>query len=223
MTKGPLLLAGSGEFTDMMTDVDRYWLRNIKNPAVAIIPTAAGQEHDWWKWATNGIAHYKKLGIPAVGVAIRTKDDAKNPSITADLTKANVYYFSGGDPTYVLSVMKNSPAWKTILSRFSQGAALAGSSAGAMMLGSYIPRDIRSALEQGAQTTWVKALGMVPYIIWPHFDWGLRSFGSKIEQLMEKGARKSRWLGIDENTGVIWENGQDAIVRGRGLAHWGKI
>ena len=58
MTQGPLLLAGSGEFTDAMTDIDRYFLQPIQNPLVAIIPTAAGRERKWWKWAEDGTRHY---------------------------------------------------------------------------------------------------------------------------------------------------------------------
>lgn len=222
MNKGPLLLAGSGEFTPAMLDVDTYWLRNIKNQTVAVIPTAAGREHDWWKWSTDGIAHYKKLNISAFGVKIQKAEDANDESIVKELERANVYYFSGGDPGYLLSVMKDSKAWKTIYERFTGGAALAGSSAGAMMLGSFIPENIRGVLEQGANKAfWKPAMNMVPYIIWPHYDWGFRMFGNKITKLMNEGAEKSPWLGIDENTAVIWEGFGKPIVKGKGQAHWG--
>ena len=224
MGNGPLLLAGSGEFTDSMIDVDRFWLRNIKNSNVAIIPTAAGQEHDWWKWVTDGIAHYKKLDIPAFGIKIQNKHDTGDSTVLTSLHNANVFYFSGGDPGYVLSVMKDSPAWDIIMKKFRSGGALAGSSAGAMMLGSWIPANIRGVLEQGGkEAQWTKAMGLVPYIIWPHFDWGLRMFGNKIEKLMNEGDSKSKWLGIDEDTAVIWEIGNEPITRGRGKAHWGKV
>ncbi len=221
MSKGPLLLAGSGEFTDAMIDVDRFFLRTIKNPVVAIVPTAAGQEPDWWKWAENGVAHYKKLDIPAFGVRLQTKEDANLPSIIDELNSANVYYFSGGDPRYVLSVINNSAAWKTIYSRFQNGSALAGSSAGAMFLGSWIPSNIKESLEHGKRATWIKALNLVPYIIWPHFDWGFRMFGNKITTLMEEGQKKSPWLGIDEDTAVIWKSTDKPLVMGQGKAHTG--
>ncbi|HUD19343.1 MAG TPA: Type 1 glutamine amidotransferase-like domain-containing protein [Patescibacteria group bacterium] len=226
MSQGPLLLAGSGEFTDAMRDIDRYFLRPIHNPMVAIIPTAAGQERKWWKWVDDGTRYYEKLGISSIGIPLRTPSDAKKQSVIDVLGKANAYYFSGGDPGYVLSTIQDSPAWETIYSRFREGAALAGSSAGAMLLGSWIPANIRSVFFQdGKGPGWTKALGLVPYTIWPHFDWGLKTFKDKIERSMNEAPEevKTNWLGIDENTAVIWNGNEKPVVIGRGKAHWGKI
>ncbi len=221
MAHGTLLLAGSGEFTDAMIKVDRYLFRDIKNPAIAIIPTAAGQETDWLKWVEYGKIHFKKLGMHAYGVSLRKKSDASKPSVIADIAKANAFYFSGGDPAYVLSVMKKSPAWNTVYRKFQEGAVLAGSSAGAMFMGSWIPSNIRGVLEDGTkEPQWEKALGLVPYMIWPHYDWGRRTFGDKITRLIEAGQKKSSWLGIDEDTAVIWESGKKPRVMGSGTAHW---
>lgn len=222
MAKGPLLLAGSGEFTDDMSDVDRRFMQSISKPVVAVIPTAAGRESDWWKWAVQAEKYYTKNNISSVGVKIRTHKDANDPAIVNSLTKANVFYFSGGDPRYVLSVMEGSKAWDYIYSRFLGGAALAGSSAGAMFMGSFIPSDIRGMVESGKQIEWTKALGLVPYIIWPHYDWALKSFGDKITRLMENGATQSKSLGIDEDTAVLWKEGKNPAVLGRGQAHWEK-
>lgn len=222
MSKGPLLLAGSGEFTDAMTDMDRRFMQSIEKPIVAAIPTAAGKEADWWKWATQAEKYYSKNDIPSFGIKIRTQQDANDPAIIDELAKANVFYFSGGDPGYVLSVMEDSKAWKYIYSRFLEGAALAGSSAGAMFMGSFIPSDIRGMVEKGEKITWTKALGLVPYIIWPHYDWVLQSFGNKIMKLMENGAVQSKSLGIDEDTAVLWEDGKNPVILGRGQAHWKK-
>jgi hypothetical protein len=44
MTRGPLVLCGSGEFTRAMADVDRAILADLgsRRVRVAIVPTAAG-------------------------------------------------------------------------------------------------------------------------------------------------------------------------------------
>ena len=122
--------------------------------------------------------------------------------------------------------MQDSPAWEVIHSRFLQGAALAGSSAGAMLLGSWIPANIRSVFFQnGKGPGWTKSLGLVPYTIWPHFDWGLKTFKDKIARAMDEapGDVGKNWLGIDEDTAVIWNRETNPVVMGRGKAHWGKV
>jgi cyanophycinase len=224
MKIGLLILAGSGEFTDAMLETDRYITGKIPSPNVAIIPTAAGKEHDWWKWADMGIRHYASLGVSAFGVAIRAKKDAETPSVLSGLEKANMFYFSGGDPGYVLSVLSGSPAWKIILRKFHQGAALAGSSAGAMMMGSWVLSNIYSVWDKGENAyKWDRALNLVPFTVWPHFDFAMRQFPEKIKSTMEHAPAdaKTQWLGIDEDTAVIWEDGREPYVRGNGKAHWG--
>ena len=60
---GKLLLAGSGEFTDSMNQIDEDIIGVIDNPRVMIIPAAAGKESDYHKWIDDGISHFEKIGI----------------------------------------------------------------------------------------------------------------------------------------------------------------
>lgn len=226
MTTGTLVLAGSGEFTDAMLETDRAIFSGIKKPVVAILPTAAGQEKDWWKWVDMGVAHYKKLGIEAYGVRLQNKKDTDDPDIVKDLSRATAFYFSGGDPGYVLGVMKNSSAWNYIHKRYTEGALLAGSSAGAMLMGSWILSNIYSVFDQGnTKYEWTEALNLVPYTIWPHFDFAMREFPDKIKQSMKTAPpdAKKNWLGIDEDTAVIFRQPGNPETVGTGTAHWGKL
>ncbi|MEK7182629.1 MAG: Type 1 glutamine amidotransferase-like domain-containing protein [Patescibacteria group bacterium] len=97
---GTLALVGSGEFTPAMEEVDRFLLSHIKTPKVAILPTAAGQEPDYYKWIEKGIAHFSGLGIEAHGIPIIARDDAHR--LAKKLHEFNFYYFSGGNPGYLL-------------------------------------------------------------------------------------------------------------------------
>ncbi len=64
MTRGPLVLCGSGEFTRAMADVDRAILADItsRRARVAIVPTAAGLEDTPRTWIEKGVAHFAALG-----------------------------------------------------------------------------------------------------------------------------------------------------------------
>jgi len=68
-------------------------------------------------------------------------------------------------------------------------------------------------------------MGVVPYTIWPHFDSMLKEFREKWNEAMDRAPEdvKTRWLGIDEDTAVIFEPGKKPRVLGKGKAHWGRI
>lgn len=225
MNTGALVLVGSGEFTNAMLEVDRYLLQTFRRPRVAILPTAAGPEPDWWKWVTKAEAHFRALGVQATGIPIRKLGDARDNSIVQSLKGFDMYYFSGGHPGHLLNVMKDSPAWRVIKFAHRQGAILAGCSAGAMVCGSYVLSNIYGVFERGETFyKWDKAFSFVPYIIWPHFDFGMHQFGEHIRHAMAAapGSAKAPWLGIDEETAVIWQGVGVPKVMGKGKAHWGK-
>src|SRR3989344_3526601 len=154
--KQTMVLVGSGEFTGAMLGIDKRILDRRDKPLVAIVPLAAKQEVDYWKWVDNGVKHFAKLGIEAYGAET-----------------------AGG------------------LKRNNAGAFLGGG----------------------------RAMGVVPYTIWPHFDSMLKEFREKWNEAMDRAPEdvKTRWLGIDEDTAVIFEPGKKPRVLGKGKAHWGRI
>lgn len=226
MGKQTLMLLGSGEFTPAMVEPDRYVLGLVAAPRVAILPTAAGQEDDWWKWVDNGISHFSSLGVPAFGLNVRNKTDANNPDIISALDEATVLYISGGDPGYLLSVLSGSRLWRRIQDLYTRGMPLAGSSAGAMILGGHLVSNIYQVIDQGEkQIRWVKALNVISHTIWPHFDYIVREQKEKFDTVMASASETiaGDWLGIDEDTAVIWQGNAAPKVIGKGKAHWGSI
>lgn len=210
-----IVLVGSGEFTPAMVEVDKYILRDVGKPVVAIVPTAAGQEVDWWKWVDMGVAHFARLRIEAYGVDVRNREDA----MTKHVGEANVVYFSGGDPGYLVGVIKDTPLWKEIEPK----QVIVGSSAGAMLLGKWVLGNIYPVFEQGAtKLEWLPATGMTKYTVWPHFDYVVREEGKRWKWLVERmpvEVRKTS-IGIDEDTTIVLDEGVEPIVMGRGKAHW---
>src|SRR2546428_13767710 len=90
-----------------------------------------------------GIATFAALGAEARPVMVLQREDAHAERWIDALADVDWMYFSGGRPQHAISVLERTPFWAEVARRHRNGAVLAGSSAGAMMLGekSYAPDD----------------------------------------------------------------------------------
>ena len=136
-----ILLVGGEEFRPASVGMDRHILQLTGKdaPRVAIIPTAAAYENPQLA-AANGIRHFSGLGADAYGVEVIQRADAENPRMAAQLDGADVIYFTGGSPEHLYSVLAESPLLAAVIAANSAGVILAGSSAGAMVLGAVMRR-----------------------------------------------------------------------------------
>jgi cyanophycinase-like exopeptidase len=125
----------------------------------------------------------------------------------AALEQADFFYFSGGNPNYVVETWRDTPAWAALLARWQAGAALAGCSAGAMMLGAFTIR-VREALA-GNTPRWVPAMGVLPNLaVLPHFD-RMRGFvsGEVFHNIIRTAPYGVTVAGVDEDTALVQING----------------
>jgi len=220
MTRGPLVLCGSGEFTRAMADVDRGILADIgsRRVRVAIVPTAAGLEDTPRSWIEMGAAHFAALGAEVSGVMVLNRGDAEDPRHSASIADADWIYFSGGKPGYVVETLSGTPFWSAVLARHRAGAVLAGSSAGAMMLGSrtfHFPDGVDDA-GVPRRVAVRDALGLLPGIfVAPHFDAVPVAWWRGWADIWPAG---HRMLGIDEDTAIVEQaDGWSVVGRGRAL------
>ncbi len=218
-----LLFAGSGEFTDSMNDIDSYLCSSINLTKIMIIPTAAGKEKDFHKWIDNGISHFKKIGKEAFGGDLISREDYFKDEYIALLDKTNFIYFSGGDPEYLLSCIENTPFLEKLLSKLKEkDFILAGSSAGAMIMGSYTPVNILNRIfSSNKKGVFIReALDLGHFIVIPHFN--------KIPKILELKYISERIInslpditivGIDEDTAILTENNTEFKVLGKGSVY----
>lgn len=124
---GVVGLLSSDEFLPVAEPFDRALL-DATGPRVALILAAdpRGAKHS----ARLGIAHYRKLGADPVALEVLRREDAGAEA----LPPYDVLFLAGGDPSKLLSCLRDTPLWAEALRRWRDGAALAGSSAGAMAL-----------------------------------------------------------------------------------------
>ena len=203
-----ILLVGGDEFRASCAGMDRHVLEATgeANPRVAIVPTAAAFENPGLA-ASNGVRHFTGLGASAYGLDVVRREDAENPRIAAQLDGAHLIYFTGGSPEHLHSVLAGSPLLAAVSAACDAGAIWAGSSAGAMVLGSVMRRP-----SSGSPVS--PALDIVPNVmVLPHHE---RSDpNAVVEQLSGSATFGLCALGIDGGSGVLLEpNGATALGSG---------
>jgi cyanophycinase len=203
---GAIALVGSGEYLAQMREVDRFLLDTLgaARARVALLPTASGLELGMPdRWNTMGVEHFRGLGADVAPVALINRADALDAHVVAALQEADFYYFSGGNPEYLLETLRDTPAWEAIVTGYRHGAVLAGCSAGAMMLGSYT-LSVRSVM-RGQAPRWMPAMAVVPgIVVMPHFDRVADFAGPEtFRAILASAPDQATLVGIDEDTALI--------------------
>jgi cyanophycinase-like exopeptidase len=203
---------GSGEYLRVMDPIDAALLKGRParwvQLATAAVPDGPQRLEYWHDLGRVAAARH---GVEVVILDVRTADDANDLAHVAALQGAGLIYLSGGHPDFLASVLRGSLLATAITDAWHHGAALAGCSAGAMVMGSTVPR-IRSR-----DGDVVEGLGLLGgWRIIPHFDAFIAHRPELVEQF--KSADHTL-LGIDEDTAFVWGlHGLDAWqTMGRGV------
>ena len=136
---GPIALVGGDEFRPGCEPMDREILAaaGATRPRVLIVPTAAARQNPS-KAAANGVSYFHGLGAEADSLMVLDSNEADDDGLVSRVAWADVVYLTGGDPAHLLDVLRGSRLLDAIRTAVSGSAALAGSSAGAMVLGSWM-------------------------------------------------------------------------------------
>ena len=201
---GPLLLVGGAEWREGCV-FDAEALEAAGNPEVLILPTAAAYEHPQRavEWAQRWFA---SLGGRARGLDVLRRSDAEREDLAAEVRAARFVYLGGGSPLHLRSVLKDSPVWDALVAAWADGATVAGSSAGAMVL-----TDPMVDPRGGAFTLGLGLCSQLAVI--PHFDaWS----EDKARRTLELAPAGLPLVGIDERTALVKDRGAGWRVAGAG-------
>ena len=186
---GLIALVGGDEFLAGCEEMDRAILdaTGAERPRVLILPTAAARQNPS-KAAANGVAYFSELGAEASALMALGPAEANDEALLAPLDAADVIYLAGGDPSHLLDTLRGSLLLEKVRHALDRGAVLAGSSAGAMVLG--------SSMRFGG---WRAALGLVGGVaVLPHHE---RSQPAKVaDKLRAAAPTVAVVLGIDGKT-----------------------
>jgi cyanophycinase len=192
---GHILLAGGAEFGGRMAEPDRraIELAGGFDAGIRIIPTAAAPDNNQVRASGNGKKWFAGLGATHVAVAnVVDRTTADDPMIAAELRTARLIYLLGGFTHYLGQTLAGSAAWDAAQAAYLQGAVLAGSSAGAMVLCAWYYDPGTQQVHPG--------LGLVPgALVLPHHD----TFGHRWAPHLTAQRPDLLLIGIDERTGLI--------------------
>lgn len=132
MASGPLAFVGGGEFTEGCT-FDRGLLAASGGREVLIVPTGAAYEYPA-RLVTRAETWFENMGGRARGLDVLRRPDAFEPGNVEAVRSARFLYLAGESPMHLRSVLKDTPLWEAIVDAWHDGAVLAGSVAGAMVL-----------------------------------------------------------------------------------------
>ena len=185
-------------------------VRRGKRRAYIQIPTAAGRESadrlEYWR--TLGAEQGRRIGVETTFLRVLDRDDAEDPLLAAQIEDVALVYMSGGDPRYLAESVRGTRVGRAIETHWRTGGALAGCSAGAMVMGRTVPWF---RLRFGAAT---EGLNLTPTIqVLPHFN--------RIFELAFTGdSGEGVLLGIEDLTALVRPSGADRWrVEGLGAVH----
>ena len=194
-----LALVGGDEFNPGNEEQDRM-LAAAAGPGPAfVVPTAAARQKP-----EQSVAHattwFRQFGVELQELPILKRSDATSTALAERARGGGFFYLVGGDPGLVATVLRGSPVWRAMFEAWRNGAALAGSSAGAMAMCSHTL--VRASWPNRFNRRPADALGLVPKTaVLPHFD----TFGHRWVESAQAAAPELCLLGIDERSAAVWD------------------
>jgi cyanophycinase len=202
-TWGPLALVGGDELKPGNEPQDEVLARVARDGPAFVLATAAGRQRPEVAVA-NAVRWFASLGLAVEELPATRRSDAKDSANAARARRGRFFYLVGGDPGLVPKTLAGTPLWEAIAGAWRSGAALAGSSAGAMALGEWTL--VRERMPGDDRRRYLPALGLVPRLaVLPHFE----TFGHRWVESAEHAAPRSDvvLLGVDERTAALHVDG----------------
>jgi cyanophycinase len=206
---GYLMLEGGAEFGGRMSEPDRRAIElagGFEAP-IRILPAAAAPDGNHERAGRNGVRWFESLGAKNVDVTyVIDRASADDPALAASLRSARLVYLPGGFPRHLGETLAGSAAWQAMLAAYLDGAVIAGSSAGAMVLCQHYYDPYEGKLLNG--------LNLIPNAcVLPHHNRYGKGWAAQLTERLPD----SVLIGIDEQTGMISNNGAPSSVSIRSM------
>lgn len=202
-TPGPLALVGGDELHPGNEEQDRVLVEAAGGGPAYVLATAAGRQRPELA-VRHALDWFGSLGLAVEELPATKRSHVMSAEVAERARGGRFFYLVGGDPGLVPKVLAGSPVWDAIVSAWRGGAALAGSSAGAMAMGEWtLTRD---RMPGDDRRRYQPALGVVPGVaVLPHFE----TFGHRWVDSARAAAPSDGvvLLGVDERSAAMWQDG----------------
>ena len=194
-TRGLLGLIGGGEWREGCT-FDAELLAASGGDRVVVLPTAAAYEHP--ERRVMGAAEwFGELGAEVEGLMVLSRADAEDDGAAAVVRAATFIYLSGGSPLHLRSVLKGSKVFEALRAAWEDGAVVAGSAAGALVLTDPMVDPRGGALTVGLGL--VEGMAVVPHLGDGHED----AHGEKLHRSVALAPADLPIVGIPPRTALL--------------------
>ena len=198
---GYLLLEGGAEFGGKMAEPDRraIQLAGGVDAQIRIIPTAAAPDNNYRRAGNNGVNWFRSLGASRVDWSpVIDRPSANDAHHANTLYRSRLIYMLGGFTGFLGETLKGSACESAMRRAYEQGAVIAGSSAGAMVMCQYY-------FDPGMGKV-VEGLNYIPNTcVLPHHNTFGKGWAARLTKLLPGVIL----LGIDERTGMIDDADED--------------
>ena len=217
---GALVIVGGGKVgNDILTRM--FDLAGGKDAPMVVIPTASGAEDYPADW--SGLRMFKTFGATNITL-LHTKDRkvADSEAFVKPITNARLVWFVGGRQWRLVDSYANTRTQREIENVLARGGVVAGSSAGASILASYMVRGARENNYIMMAPGYEEGFGLIKGVaIDQHML--TRNRQDDLEEVVAKHP-DVLGIGIDESTAIIVQGQQFEIVGASKVAiHDGRI
>ncbi len=196
-----LALVGGDELKPGNEEQDELLVRSAGAGPAYVVPTAAARQGRE-QAVDNAVRWFRALGLELRELPVLKRADANAREIAELAAAGGFFYLVGGDPGLVAQVLRGTRVWAAMFEAWRQGAALAGSSAGAMALCGHTL--IRASWPNRFNRRPADALGAVPdTAVLPHYD----TLGERWIESARRELPGVTLLGIDERSAAVWRPG----------------
>ena len=200
---GLLALVGGDEFHSGNESLDEMLATSARGRGSAYVVATAAARSRPVAAVRHATAWFRQFDLDVVELRAYTRGEAQAQTTAAAASEAAFIYITGGDPGLVASVLRATPVGDALITAWRNGAALAGSSAGAMALCEHVL--VRQRFPGSTERRPVAGLAVVPKsAVLPHHD----TFGARWSPSARAALPDSVLIGIDERTCALWKGGK---------------
>ena len=218
--KGTLVIVGGGRVgADILTRM--FDLAGGRHAPIVVVPTANGADNYPADW--SGLKMFKDFGATDITL-LHTNDRAvaDSEAFVRPLTKAQIVWFVGGRQWRLVDAYAHTRTQREVERVLARGGVVAGSSAGASILASYMVRGARENNTIMMAPGYEEGFGLIKGVaIDQHML--TRNRQDDLEEVIETHP-ELLGIGLDESTAIIVQGQQFEIVGASKVAiHDGRI